>query len=446
MLNTSHLSFLLCLFYLLVLSKDSIRLDKYEEANDEAGRNFLKKHKMSELTLEPVLIIPGLDGSVLEAKLENAKPPGLCSKNADWHIIWVNLNDFVVPGLLQCFLSNTALNFDESSNTFSNAQGVSIRPRDYGGVGGIKWMVPNLKQGKYFADFIASFEAVGYVVGQNLFAAPYDWRYAGIQDGWNTDTINLIESIYESNQNTPVNLIAHSLGNMQMDQCLATVSAEWKQKYIGKFISVAAPWSGASEALRALVSGELPSSLSSVAITASSLKLRPTERTWASLSWLVPDKYFPQNLPLVVTPSRNYTVNDIGTLFESLDSTLSKVYQATLNNPIITLGVTDVQLYCAYGTGSQTELWYDYTDGNFDKDPVIHYDLLGDGTVPDYSLKRCLELQPIQAVEFDLRSHIGIISDPDFIEYALGLVTSSSSSSKNGVFSEKLVKVPARQQ
>ena len=82
--------------------------------------------------------IPGLGGSVLEAKLHHRPRARDCSRNSDWYTIWAS----IVQGATRydCFRDNLQLYTNKSSTYgLSNYTGVSIRPRDYGGTGGIEY-------------------------------------------------------------------------------------------------------------------------------------------------------------------------------------------------------------------------------------------------------------------------------------------------------------------
>ena len=47
------------------------------------------REKNAQQALAPLVLIPGLTGSNLQAKLTDAKPPSiLCPKNSDWKILW----------------------------------------------------------------------------------------------------------------------------------------------------------------------------------------------------------------------------------------------------------------------------------------------------------------------------------------------------------------------
>jgi len=67
----------------------------------------------------------------------------------------------------------------------------------------------------------------------------------------------LIVSTYEENQNEPVMLLGHSMGNLYIQYLLTHQSRQWKEKYIKSFISLAGPWGGAVKSIRLQISGLL---------------------------------------------------------------------------------------------------------------------------------------------------------------------------------------------
>ena len=68
------------------------------------------------------------------------------------------------------------LNWDATSNTYSNNAGVTIRPKDFGGTGGVEYLALFKP---YFHNFVDYFvNELGYKRGSSIRAAPYDWRLA----------------------------------------------------------------------------------------------------------------------------------------------------------------------------------------------------------------------------------------------------------------------------
>jgi alpha-beta hydrolase superfamily lysophospholipase len=70
-------------------------------------------------------------------------------------------------------------------------------------------------------------------------------------------TKRLIEDTYARNGNSPVVVVAHSMGNtILLHFYNYVVTAQWKDKYIRAHVAIAAPWAGSVKALKVLVSGQ----------------------------------------------------------------------------------------------------------------------------------------------------------------------------------------------
>lgn len=87
-------------------------------------------------SLEPVILVPGLGGSGLQASIDkNYKPAWECFKKwtRPWSI-WVNLYEAAVQ---TCWFDNLMIRFNETSNQYENNPGVTLTPRDFGGISGV---------------------------------------------------------------------------------------------------------------------------------------------------------------------------------------------------------------------------------------------------------------------------------------------------------------------
>lgn len=64
--------------------------------------------------------------------------------------------------------------------SYSNQPGVEIRPYDFGGLGGIYSIDPDLPNwSATYKPIIDKLKENGYKEGEDLFGAPYDFRLAG---------------------------------------------------------------------------------------------------------------------------------------------------------------------------------------------------------------------------------------------------------------------------
>ena len=76
---------------------------------------------------KPVVFLPGLTGSKLDAKTENYKGPSfLCSKNSDWFNIWVSVSQ-LLPSIYKCTTDEWSLNYNAEDESVSQNPGTSIQ-------------------------------------------------------------------------------------------------------------------------------------------------------------------------------------------------------------------------------------------------------------------------------------------------------------------------------
>jgi len=240
----------------------------------------------------------------------------------------------------------------------------------------------------------------------------------------------LIEDTYVLNGNNRVNIVAHSMGCIHTTQFLN--QQDWKDKFIGSFIAIAAPWSGAPKALRAIISGDnFDIEINEWLPLVEKLRVRPMLRRSGGTVFLLPEVAFYNDKELVRTPNRVYTARDYYQLFEDLGTTVpTKDIFDTTDGVMRSLDPPAVELHCLYGINEPTEDSYLYNNG-WDKDPDISYSINGDGTVPGFSLRRCKDFaarqtQRVQVIEFDLNiedQHTSILSDKDLIQYIIDVVT-----------------------
>jgi len=320
---------------------------------------------------------------------------------------------------------------------------VEIKEIDFGGVMGIDYLdyilgfpVPFLSA---YATMIQSFEAVGYVVGQNLRGVPYDWR---LPSDYHLGSLyprvqQLIEETYTNNGNQKVHVVTHSMGGPTFLYFLNHMSQAWKDTYIESFIPIAGPWSGSPKALRALISGDnfglevLGFSL------ADKLLLRSAVRTAGGPISLVPDPLFWDKRVFVYTPEKNYTSWEFQALFKRLNAETTAQIYPKVQWLMANMTAPFVPTYCIYGTHHKTEMSFHYDTADFNSDPSsTEFSDEGDGTVPLQSLQECgawKEFQPDVIVkEFDVGSHVDIISTEHVIHYVLDIITG-----QNGTYTTK---------
>jgi hypothetical protein len=83
-------------------------------------------------SITPVVLIPGVVSSRLQANLTNATSPNLpfyCQVNSEWYTIWVNSGEI---SRAECFLPRLMTHINASTGCSESAKGVKIKPIDFG--------------------------------------------------------------------------------------------------------------------------------------------------------------------------------------------------------------------------------------------------------------------------------------------------------------------------
>ena len=96
--------------------------------------SYLDKLRHADVTgRKPVIIVPGLAGSQLEAKLDKtATVSPWCAKfTGFWYSLWLNPVE-LLPGFLDCFIDNMQLVYDNQTRRSHNKPGVRVRAREFG--------------------------------------------------------------------------------------------------------------------------------------------------------------------------------------------------------------------------------------------------------------------------------------------------------------------------
>ncbi|XP_055810894.1 lecithin-cholesterol acyltransferase-like 1 isoform X2 [Solanum dulcamara] len=293
-----------------------------------------------------------------------------------------------------------------------------------------KWYPLKKDSEAYMEPLVKALEELGYRDGENLFGAPYDFRYGLAAEGHPSrvgskflkDLKGLIENASNSNGGKPVILVSHSLGGLYVHQLLVRNLKSWSQKYIKHFIALSTPWGGTVVQMLTFASGYtlgLP--------LVNPLLVREEQRSSESNMWLLPSpKVFTSKTPLVVTPNVGYSAHDIPKFLKDIGFSqgvmpyTSRILPLVDNFSSSTFPDDQVPITCIIGCGIKTPETLLYgSDGDFDKRPEIVYGD-GDGTVNMVSLlslesnkstHQHLEVLKLQGV-----SHTGTLTDEVALE------------------------------
>lgn len=87
----------------------------------------------------------------------------------------------MVPLLIDCWVDNMKLSYDNKTRTTGNAPGVNVTVPDWGSVSSMEFVDPTpiinyIDFGYYFYNIITALTANGYDRQKNIYGAPYDFR------------------------------------------------------------------------------------------------------------------------------------------------------------------------------------------------------------------------------------------------------------------------------
>ena len=126
----------------------------------------------------------------------------------------------------------------------------------------------------------------------------------------------------------------------------------------------------------------------------------------------------------MITPSKNYTLDEYNTLFERINETSIYDMHLDTSNLLGDLAFPNVDMYCIYGTGIETERQIIYDkDSNFPSNPKkIIYDTNGDSSVNLESLEYCLRWKnqkkyKFKSLKIDNGDHVGIVREETALNY-----------------------------
>uniref|UniRef100_A0A0E0DIC4 Lecithin-cholesterol acyltransferase-like 4 n=1 Tax=Oryza meridionalis TaxID=40149 RepID=A0A0E0DIC4_9ORYZ len=186
-------------------------------------------------TLDPVLLVPGIGGSILEAVDEAGK------KERVWVRILAADHEFRAH-LWSKFDASTGktVSVDEKTNI--------VVPEDRYGLYAIDTLDPDMIIGDdsvcYYHDMIVQMIKWGYQEGKTLFGFGYDFRQSNRLSETLDRFSRKLESVYIASGEKKINLITHSMGGLLV-KCFMSLHSDVFEKYIKSWIAIAAPFQGA---------------------------------------------------------------------------------------------------------------------------------------------------------------------------------------------------------
>ena len=222
--------------------------------------------------MKPIVIIPGISGSILINKLKPYKEL-LGRKMLDNR--WLNMKPYSFDSVTT-WKKEIGLDIIEDGNEkivgmLEKCKDIGVY--DLGGTKGICDILPDLLlfnesqqqffennyKFRYFHHMVKDLHKIGYHDHHNLFGIPYDFRL--VLDPSYRITLfrqfkQYIEIACKKNGEKCV-IVTHSLGGIMFKWFLTEyVNQEWIDKHIHIFIPINTPFGGAPFALKALIVGE----------------------------------------------------------------------------------------------------------------------------------------------------------------------------------------------
>ncbi len=168
---------------------------------------------------EPVVIVPGISGSVLVKSLDGSEA-------------WPNIGKMLVSPS-DSYLDALAL--DAAGNDSASTIRVS------GILADAKLAAGNvtLFSDDFYGNLIDAFKNEGYIENQNLFTAPYDWRL-DITKSVSVLAAQIAQAVAVS-PTGKINIVAHSMGGLVLKKYLAGLTSGASAALLDKVILVGFP-------------------------------------------------------------------------------------------------------------------------------------------------------------------------------------------------------------
>ncbi|CRG93870.1 phosphatidylcholine-sterol acyltransferase, putative, partial [Plasmodium gallinaceum] len=437
------------------------KLKGYIKANAKKNEAYINDKYDSEISNPTTYLIPGVGGSTLIAQYKNAQINS-CGKNtlnSKPFRIWLSLGRlFSIISNIYCTFDTLRLSYDEETNLYYNQKGVIIRTEKYGSLKGVDYLDyfsnTGIRLTRYFNFLSSRFISNGYVDGDSIVGAPYDWRYPLYQQNFEVLKAH-IEYSYEMRK-TKINLIGHSLGGLYINYFLTRkVDKEWKEKYLNCVIYMNSPFKGSFKTIRALLHGNrdmISFSLSKLAkLSISEGMMKAIGNSIGSLFDLIPYREYYEYDQIVVLMNLDSTPVDqekIQFLIKSCGLYNQECYTKredvklqvfTLSNwhtllndelriryekysPYVDKKFSmdhGIPIYCVYSTDKKktTEHVLFFQSPDLNKEPYLYFGE-GDGTVPLESLKACNNFfNAKEAKHLQNVNHSGILHNSDAAKY-----------------------------
>lgn len=256
-----------------------------------------------------------LEGSLKKWSFERCAMALFDGQPGRWRDLWLDVSATIQTARFGCLYEYLSLGWNGTH--FSDHPDVIIRPKDWGGLAGIASIIGGprgMRAYPYFKQIIELMRAIGYVPGENLRGAPYDWRI-GYDERLYPKMQSLIEEMSNAAGGRKVWIIGHSMGGLQASTMLGKATDEWKHNRVAGLITLGTPWLGASSPILALLSGfDLDIKVGPWKVVDDS-KLHSLMKHAGGLVWLLPRANISNTNFLIKAGDDEFGVNDLPAAF-----------------------------------------------------------------------------------------------------------------------------------
>jgi len=375
---------------------------------------------------KPIVFIPGILASILEASVNipanaDVPLPSKCDRSMEQTRLWVAIKT-IRPIANECYMDYLTPLWDSANKQQKDIEGIDVISPRFGSTYACDSVDPNWPASlvtKSFHDLIDKFEDLGYVDGDNMVGASYDWRYYRFNEykhkrNWYEDTKQLIINTY--NKYGKVVVITHSMGGLMFYKFIDIVGQQFTDKYIDNWVAISAPFLGAAKTMAAAFPGD------SLGLPLTAKRLRPICRRIETIPFLFPNggtaKYGNDILLKVKSTGKTYNADQLVELVKSLND---KDFQENALH-VIEHGMKEIflkhnyqvpfgiKMNCLISSGEETIKTVEMENESYDSDHTLIYGD-GDGTVPIQSLEFCKKMGAATFKNLGKYTHTGILDD-----------------------------------
>jgi len=343
--------------------------------------------------LRKVLHVHGLASSALQARKING---------TEWFLIFLDFAgllsdrqhylDMLKLRIEECVLPDQSKGFcvaDWDNYEVRAASSLAgIISLNHGRLGGLSNVIPEILVWKGMVD---SLKGCYHQISLN-----YDWRKFGcprfsniVVDKFRIEAENAVNEGVGA-----IDVLAHSMGACVTLYCLSRLGEDWQKRYIDQVILIAPALMGSPCMVPSWANNPLHASKTAVHIPdmlSTETMTGETSASWVSFPFLFPSlvggiNTYPSKYPIIVTPKREYTVEQMGELLIDISAQVPKREMGAKFLPSITdihsqLHPPAVPTHLIYTAGQDTPAQMTYASDDLGDAPEVTEYKPGDGTL-----------------------------------------------------------------